>query len=144
MPERVRTLAQRGLLIVGSSALLALAATTATPAAATTAVPAGSCLRLNHTAQALTEFNNLGPQVAAADAKASFALLQASPDAVPVTSSGAALVVGKLLEGTKSAALRAVRSCPGCGMTMAGIREAGLRGFAMEFLTSLRAQDSGS
>jgi protein arginine kinase activator len=44
------------------------------------------------------------------------------------TSSGAALVVGKLLEGTKSAALRSVRSCPGCGMTMAGIREAGLAG----------------
>jgi len=78
MPERVRTLAQRGLLIAGSSSLLALASATATPAASTTAVPAGSCLRLNHTAQALTEFNNLGPQVAAADAKASFAVLQAS------------------------------------------------------------------
>lgn len=45
---------------------------------ATTAVPAGSCLRLNHTAQALTEFNNLGPQVSTTDARASFAVLQAS------------------------------------------------------------------
>ncbi|NDG22475.1 MAG: hypothetical protein EB126_01635 [Synechococcaceae bacterium WBB_10_009] len=41
-------------------------------------MPAGSCLRLNHTAQALTEFNNLGPQASAADARASFQLLQAS------------------------------------------------------------------
>ena len=55
-------------------ALVALAG----PAQATTAVPAGSCLRLNHTAQALTEFNNLGPQASAADARASFKLLQAS------------------------------------------------------------------
>lgn len=78
MPKRVRTLAQRGLLIAGGSALLALAGPVATTAAAATAVPAGSCLRLNHTAQALTEFNNLGPQVAAADARASFAVLQAS------------------------------------------------------------------
>jgi hypothetical protein len=46
--------------------------------AATTAVPAGSCLRLNHTAQALTEFNNLGPQVSATEARASFAVLQAT------------------------------------------------------------------
>lgn len=60
-------------------ALTATAATTAATAApTTTAVSAGSCLRLNHTAQALTEFNNLGPQVAAADARASFAVLQAS------------------------------------------------------------------
>lgn len=78
MPKRVRTLAQRGLLIAGGSALLALAGPVVTTAAAATAVPAGSCLRLNHTAQALTEFNNLGPQVAAADARASFAVLQAS------------------------------------------------------------------
>lgn len=55
-------------------ALLALASS----AQATTAVPAGSCLRLNHTAQALTDFNNLGPQTTAADARASFKLLQAS------------------------------------------------------------------
>lgn len=44
------------------------------------------------------------------------------------TSSGPALVVGKLLESTKASALRTARSCPGCGMTMAGIREAGLAG----------------
>ena len=81
MPEHVRALAQRGLLIAGGSALLALAAPAA-PAATTTAVPAGSCLRLNHTAQALTEFNNLGPQVSAADARASFAVLQASEQAL--------------------------------------------------------------
>ncbi len=55
-------------------ALVALAS----PAQATTAVPADSCLRLNHTAQALTDFNNLGPQTTAADARASFKLLQAS------------------------------------------------------------------
>jgi len=61
-PKRVRTLAQRGLLIAGGSALLALAGTAvATTAAAATGVPAGSGLRLNHTTQALTEFNNLGP-----------------------------------------------------------------------------------
>lgn len=74
MPERVRALVQHGLLIASGSLLLAMSA----QATATTTVPAGSCLRLNHTAQALTEFNNFGPQASAADAKASFAVLQAS------------------------------------------------------------------
>ncbi|MFZ9560607.1 MAG: hypothetical protein ACO27M_12310 [Vulcanococcus sp.] len=78
MQERVRALARRGLQIACGSALLLLSAQAAT----TTAVPVGSCLRLNHTAQALTEFNNLGPQVSAADARASFAVLQASEQAL--------------------------------------------------------------
>jgi hypothetical protein len=79
MPDRVQSLRQRWLLSAAGGALLALAspALASTPPA-TTAVPAGSCLRLNHTAQALTEFNNLGPQASAADARASFQLLQAS------------------------------------------------------------------
>ncbi|NDF61835.1 MAG: hypothetical protein EB136_02580 [Synechococcaceae bacterium WBB_3_034] len=79
MPDRIQSLRQRWLLSAAGGALLALAspALASTPPA-TTAVPAGSCLRLNHTAQALTEFNNLGPQASAADARASFQLLQAS------------------------------------------------------------------
>jgi hypothetical protein len=43
-----------------------------------TTVPASSCLRLNHTAQALTEFHNGGLQNSSADARARFAVLQSS------------------------------------------------------------------
>jgi protein arginine kinase activator len=46
------------------------------------------------------------------------------------TAAGPALVVGKLLENARAATLRTTRSCPGCGMTMAGVREAGLAGCA--------------
>ena len=79
MPDRVQPLPQRWLMGAACGALVALASPAqATTPPATMAVPAGSCLRLNHTAQALTEFNNLGPQATAADARASFQLLQAS------------------------------------------------------------------
>jgi len=66
----------RPLQILGICTTLLLAP--AAGAQAITTVPASSCLRLNHTAQALTEFHNGGLQNSSADARARFAVLQSS------------------------------------------------------------------
>ncbi len=44
------------------------------------------------------------------------------------TSEGPALVIGKLLEQTRTPPPRAPKSCAACGMTMAQVRESGLVG----------------
>lgn len=74
-----KTTLQRGLVLAAGAALLG---NLSGGAQTTTAVPAASCLRLNHTAQAVTAFNNLGPQAGSAEARATFALLRSSEQAL--------------------------------------------------------------
>ena len=74
-----KTTLQRGLVLAAIATLLG---NLSGGAQTTTAVPAASCLRLNHTAQAITAFNNLGPQAGSAEARATFALLRSSEQAL--------------------------------------------------------------
>lgn len=78
-PGMAKTTLQRGLVLAAGAALLG---NLSGGAQTTTAVPAASCLRLNHTAQAVTAFNNLGPQASSAEARATFALLRSSEQAL--------------------------------------------------------------
>ena len=78
-PNRARVTLQRGLALAAVAALLG---NVSGSAQTTTAIPAASCLRLNHTAQAVTAFNNLGPQARSAEARATFALLRSSEQAL--------------------------------------------------------------
>ena len=78
-PGMAKTTLQRGLVLAAGAALLG---NLSGAAQTTTAIPAASCLRLNHTAQAVTAFNNLGPQASSAEARATFALLRSSEQAL--------------------------------------------------------------
>ena len=100
-----------GKFIVGFSGLLLCLANPA-PIEASTRVPAASCLRLDQTAQALTDLHNLGPGSTASDLNERFAILQQSQQTLQQDSAIASLPAMKPVNSTWTSLAKAFTRLP--------------------------------
>jgi len=100
-----------GEFIVGLSGLLLCLANPA-PTEASTSVAAASCLRLDQTAQALTDLHNLGPGSTATDLNERFAILKQSQRTLQQDSAIASLPAMKPVSNSWTALAKAFTSLP--------------------------------
>jgi hypothetical protein len=108
LPARSRS---PGEFIVGFCGLLLCLAHPA-PTEASTSVAAASCLRLDQTAQALTDLHNLAPGSTATDLKERLAILQQSQQTLQADSAIASLPAMKPVSSTWSSLAKAFASLP--------------------------------